>query len=51
MKKLIKDQKGATAIEWGLIAGMIAVVVILAFTITVEPAEICNETTFGRELK
>jgi pilus assembly protein Flp/PilA len=36
MKKLtarfIKDQSGATAIEYGLIAGLIAVVIIAAVT-------------------
>lgn len=36
MKKLfacVRDEKGATAIEYGLIAGLIAVVIIAALTL------------------
>ena len=32
MTKLIKDESGATAIEYGLIAGLISVVIITAVT-------------------
>lgn len=32
LSKLIKDEKGATAIEYGIIAGLIAVVIIAAVT-------------------
>ncbi|HEX5279026.1 MAG TPA: Flp family type IVb pilin [Micropepsaceae bacterium] len=32
MSKLIKDESGATAIEYGLIAGLISVVIITAVT-------------------
>ncbi|HEX5279027.1 MAG TPA: Flp family type IVb pilin [Micropepsaceae bacterium] len=32
MRKLIKDNSGATAIEYGLIAGLISVVIITAVT-------------------
>ena len=32
MKKLLKDESGATAIEYGLIAGLISVVIITAVT-------------------
>ena len=31
--KCLKDEKGATAIEYGLIAGLIAVVIIAALTL------------------
>lgn len=31
-KKLFKDESGATAIEYGLIAALIAVVIIVALT-------------------
>ena len=31
-KRFIKDQRGATAIEYGLIAGLIAVVIITSIT-------------------
>jgi pilus assembly protein Flp/PilA len=33
MKKLISDRSGATAIEYGLIAGLISVVIIGAVTL------------------
>ena len=33
LKKFLKDQKGATAIEYGLIAALIAVVIITAVTL------------------
>jgi len=32
MKNFARDQRGATAIEYGLIAGLIAVVIITAVT-------------------
>ena len=32
LSKLIRDESGATAIEYGLIAALIAVVIILAVT-------------------
>jgi pilus assembly protein Flp/PilA len=32
LKKFINDESGATAIEYGLIAGLIAVVIITAVT-------------------
>ncbi|HEX5279028.1 MAG TPA: Flp family type IVb pilin [Micropepsaceae bacterium] len=32
VKKLVKDESGATAIEYGLIAGLISVVIITAVT-------------------
>lgn len=32
MKSFLKDESGATAIEYGLIAGLIAVVIITAVT-------------------
>ena len=32
LKRLLNDQSGATAIEYGLIAGLIAVVIIGALT-------------------
>ena len=32
MKRFAKDESGATAIEYGLIAGLIAVVIITALT-------------------
>ena len=32
MKKLYQDESGATAIEYGLIAALIAVVIIVALT-------------------
>jgi pilus assembly protein Flp/PilA len=32
LKKFLLDQKGATAIEYGLIAGLIAVAIITAIT-------------------
>jgi pilus assembly protein Flp/PilA len=32
IKKLHKDNKGATAIEYGLIAGLIAIVIVTAVT-------------------
>lgn len=32
MKRLLKEQDGATAIEYGIIAGLIAVVIIVAVT-------------------
>jgi pilus assembly protein Flp/PilA len=43
MKKLIrflKDDEGVTAIEYGLIAALIAVVIITAVTLTGEQLEI-----------
>lgn len=33
MKKFVRDDSGATAIEYGLIAGLIAVVIITALTL------------------
>ena len=32
MKRFVKDESGATAIEYGLIAGLIAVAIIVAAT-------------------
>ncbi|HEX9648566.1 MAG TPA: Flp family type IVb pilin [Alphaproteobacteria bacterium] len=32
VRRLVKDEKGATAIEYGLIAALIAVVIIAALT-------------------
>ena len=32
MKRLINDESGATAIEYGLIAGLVAVAIIVALT-------------------
>ena len=34
LKRLASDERGATAIEYGLIAGLIAVVIIGALTLT-----------------
>ncbi len=33
IKKLIQDESGATAIEYGLIAGLVAVAIIAALTL------------------
>ncbi len=33
MQRFMRDEKGATAIEYGLIAGLIAVGLIVAFTV------------------
>ncbi|MDT0496758.1 Flp family type IVb pilin [Algiphilus sp. W345] len=33
MKQFLRDEEGATAIEYGLIVGLIAVVLIAAFTL------------------
>jgi pilus assembly protein Flp/PilA len=32
IKKFVKEEQGATAIEYGLLAGLIALVIILAVT-------------------
>jgi pilus assembly protein Flp/PilA len=32
LARLIKDEEGATAVEWGIIAAVIAVVAIVAMT-------------------
>ena len=34
IKRLLSEERGATAIEYGLIAGLIAVVIIGALTVT-----------------
>jgi pilus assembly protein Flp/PilA len=34
IRKLLKSEKGATAIEYGLIAALISVVIIAALTLT-----------------
>ena len=48
--KFLNDEKGATAIEYGLIAGLIGVVVITA--VTAVGTKVSNQfTTIGNALK
>jgi len=46
-KRLLSEERGATAIEYGLIAGLIAVVVIGALTVTGTSLKTVFETVSG----
>ena len=46
LSRFVKDQSGATAIEYGLIAGLISVVIIVSVT-TVGTNVKTNFTTLG----
>lgn len=53
IRKLIKDKKGATAIEYGLIAALIAVAAITALTtvgtqLTLTFTDVATELTSAR---
>ncbi len=50
VSKLVKDESGATAIEYGLIAGLISVVIITAVT-TVGTNLSTKFTTIANALK
>ena len=46
-KRLLSEERGATAIEYGLIAGLIALVIIGALTVTGTSLESAFETVSG----
>jgi pilus assembly protein Flp/PilA len=47
IKRLLSEERGATAIEYGLIAGLIAVVIIGALTVTGTSLKTVFETVSG----
>jgi pilus assembly protein Flp/PilA len=47
IKRLLSEERGATAIEYGLIAGLIAVVIIGALTVTGTSLKSVFETVSG----
>ncbi len=47
LKRLLSEESGATAIEYGLIAGLIAVVIIGALTVTGTSLNTLFETVSG----
>jgi pilus assembly protein Flp/PilA len=50
MKRFLKDEEGVTAIEYGLIAALIAIIIIGALT-TIGTNLLAKFTTIGTALK